>query len=340
MAIPEKELSRFRKALKKSQKPIFFFDNDPDGLCSFLLLYRYIQRGRGIPVKTTPGLQPVLLRKVEEHCPDAVFILDVAIVDQAFLDGIEVPVYWLDHHKFEKQQIENYFNPLIGNKKDERPTSLWAYKIVKQDLWIAMTGMVGDWFLPKFKDKFVEQYPHLLKPDVDTPEKALFESRIGQLSRIFSFNLQGKHSDVMAAIKIMTRIEDPEEIMKKKTAKGRFVYRRYERIDNIYQQLLNSVDTSDEKMIVHIYEELGVSLTAEISNELLYRFPKRVNVIARERNNEMKCSLRGKQVNLLKIIKKALTGVEGYGGGHVHACGACIKKTDFKKFLKNIRKQL
>jgi len=39
-------------------------------------------------------------------------------------------------------------------------------------------------------------------------------------------------------------------------------------------------------------------------------------------------------------LEKALVGIDGYGGGHEHACGAAIKKHDFKKFIENIEAQL
>ena len=51
-------------------------------------------------------------------------------------------------------------------------------------------------------------------------------------------------------------------------------------------------------------------------------------------------SLRSKKEPILPVLKKALNGVEGYGGGHDYACGANIKKYDFEKFVKNIKKEL
>ena len=37
-------------------------------------------------------------------------------------------------------------------------------------------------------------------------------------------------------------------------------------------------------------------------------------------------------------MEKALQGVQGYGGGHLHACGANIKVEDFDRFVDNIKK--
>ena len=48
--LSEKQVKEIREHLEKAQNPLFFFDNDQDGLCSFLLLQRYIGRGKGIAI--------------------------------------------------------------------------------------------------------------------------------------------------------------------------------------------------------------------------------------------------------------------------------------------------
>ena len=50
------QLKEIKEHLEKAQNPLFFFDNDNDGLCSFLLLRRFIDRGRGIAIKSFPDL--------------------------------------------------------------------------------------------------------------------------------------------------------------------------------------------------------------------------------------------------------------------------------------------
>ena len=36
----EEKMNHVRERLMQAEKPLFFFDDDPDGLTSFLLLYR------------------------------------------------------------------------------------------------------------------------------------------------------------------------------------------------------------------------------------------------------------------------------------------------------------
>jgi hypothetical protein len=55
----------------KVMNPIFFFDNDNDGLMSFLLLQRYIGRGKGVVIRSFPDLNVSYYRKVVELKPQA-----------------------------------------------------------------------------------------------------------------------------------------------------------------------------------------------------------------------------------------------------------------------------
>ncbi|MFH1505541.1 MAG: DHH family phosphoesterase [archaeon] len=337
MALTKKEISEIRKELETSTRPLFFFDADPDGLCSFLLFYRFVKDGRGIIIKSKPILEEIYANKVDEFCPDKVFILDKPLVSQEFLNKVSQKKIWLDHHEPQNKKKVVYYNPRIHDDKDNRPTSYWCYQVVKQDLWIAMVGTVGDWHLPDFKDEFIKDYPDLLPKDVKTPETALFETKLGHLIRVFSFNLKGKTEDVKKSFKIMTRLKDPYEVLNQTTAQGRFVYKRFERINEKYEELKKTVKVTKDPIIVFTYKDVKYSFTGDLSNELLYRYPDKVILIAREKSGEFKCSIRSAKKNLPPILKKALEGVKGYGGGHEHACGACVDVDDFERFVENLK---
>ena len=54
--LTEKQVKEIKEHLDKAQNPLFLFDNDQDGLCSFLILQKYIKRGKGYPIKVSPEL--------------------------------------------------------------------------------------------------------------------------------------------------------------------------------------------------------------------------------------------------------------------------------------------
>jgi len=343
MGLTENQLKELKQIFDSSHRPVILFDDDADGLASFLLIYKHISEGKGIPVKNAPELGPELAQKVNDYSPDLVIIVDIPIVNQEFIDKVSSKIVWIDHHPLVERKGAQYFNPRTENQDDNRPTSYWVYRVLQENLWIAMTGMIGDWFLPEHEilDEFRTKYPALLPSDIKKPEVALHDSKIGELIQIISFNLKGKASDVMKSVKVLTRIKEPEEILEQKTAGGRFIYKKYVKLKEKYDALVSQIKfETDDKLIVFVYKSPDYSFSAELSNELIYKHPDKVILVVWEYNGEYKCSLRSTKVKLPHIIEKALRNVNGYGGGHDHAAGACVKIGDFETFVHNLKEQI
>jgi len=338
MALTEQEIEEIRKALDTAEKPLFFFDDDPDGVCSFVLLYRYCKKGKGVIVKASPELKPEYHRKVEEYQPDLVVILDKPIVSQEFLDLVKVPVIWLDHHPPLKRNKLSYYNPRLHDDKDNRPTTYWAYKIANnpEDMWLAMIGCVGDWFLPEFATEFNKEYPKLLPENITKPDQALFESKIGELVKILSFNIKLSTSDAMKAVKILTRLSSPDDF--ENTAQGRYFMKGNEKISKVYDHLRDkALQIKADDVFIYTYEEKYYSLSAELSNELLYRFPDKVIIVGRLKNGAYHLSFRSSDVPLPKMLDFALAATDdGYGGGHTFAVGAYIPEKDWSAFIGRV----
>ncbi|MFC1690801.1 DHHA1 domain-containing protein [Nanoarchaeota archaeon] len=347
MALTKKQIEQIRKELDECNNPLFFFDDDADGLCSFLLLYRHKQEGKGVPMKTLPVLGMKLFPKIEEYSPDKIFVLDIPMIDQEFLDEIaklKIPVIWIDHHgPYEREHVK-YFNPRVDNPEESPCVTSICYEVVDEpeDLWLAAIGIVADWQFMPILDDFSKKYSDLLPAEIKKPEDALFASKLGKFVKIFSFILKGKLSEVYKCVKILTRIKDPYEILEKKTAQGKYIYDKYQEVNSVYDELLNEAKAQKPKdnVLKYIYDESNSSFTKELSNELLYLHPDNVILVARDKSGEIKMSLRSSKHNLKPALQKALVGVEGYGGGHEHASGACVKKEDFEVFLEQLKEAL
>ena len=340
--IPPEQVEQIRKILQDSARPLFLFDDDPDGITSFVQLYKFCGEGTGVMVKGSPILSEMYLRKVEEHTPDVVFVLDKPRINPEFVEKCKVPIVWIDHHHPQEAHPKiRYFNPRIENPEDGTPTSYWCYQVARQHLWLAMTGIVGvnrDILGAEFSAK----HPELLPPDIKRPQDALYGSKIGEFARLLSFVIKGKVSEGMNCVKILTRIDSPHEVLEETTPQGRYLYRRYKRIRKEYDTLVSEAEShlSDDKLLLFNYSEYSTSFTSELSNELIYRHPEKVVLVCRSRGGEMRCSIRSTVLNLNVMVDKALVGVEGYGGGHEHACGACVNLDDWTAFLESLREQL
>ena len=130
--------------------------------------------------------------------------------------------------------------------------------------------------------------------------------------------------------------------MKQTSSQGRFVYKYYEKNRHEYEKLLQIAlkQKTRDRLFVFVYLSDKLSLTSDLALELIYRFPKKIVVVAREKGDEMKISLRSRGVPVKGALEKALVGVQGFGGGHENACGATVKKPDFEKFLEQLRQNI
>src|SRR3989338_5636141 len=169
----------------------------------------------------------------------------------------------------------------------------------------------------------------------------MYETKLGELIKIFSFVLKGPVSDAVKCVKILTRINDPYEILGQKTAAGKYLYKKYEKINSEYRKIYENAkkEVAEDMFVIHTYRG-EQSFSSEVANELLHFYPDKVIVVGREREGEVRMSLRGSGKNLiLPRLKKALEGVSGYGGGHEYACGAAVKIEDFPRFVEQLKGQ-
>ncbi|MEK6874721.1 MAG: DHH family phosphoesterase [Nanoarchaeota archaeon] len=337
-------IDQIKEELDYCKRPIFFFHDDPDGSTSFMQLLHYKGEGKGIIIKAAPLVDLKFARKVKEYGADKVFVLDLAMVDQDFIDAIKIPVVWLDHHAPQKRLNVKYINPREWG--ENVPPCFMAWQVVHnpKDLWIAMIGAIGDWFLPPFQKEFSDKYPDLLPQLFDKPEDVMFNTPVGELVRVLSFNLKGSTDDALTSIKVFSRIETPYEILRQESSRGRFLWRKYLKVKKAYDELKKDVEKSynkDDLFFVHTYADDRLALSKDLSNELIYLYPDKVIILAREKSGEMKCSLRSSRNGpiLNTAVQEAVHGLIGAtGGGHEHACGANIKKEDFDSFVTKLRK--
>jgi single-stranded DNA-specific DHH superfamily exonuclease len=342
----KKQIKEIREHLEKAHNPIFFFDNDVDGLCSFLLLQRYLGKGKGIAVKSYPELDEGYFRRVQELEADYIFILDKPIVSKEFFQEIEknnLPCVWIDHHEAEQKipKFVSYYNPLRNRKKDNEPTTFLCYQITnkKEDLWLALVGCIADKYLPKFYEKFKKKYPDLVEKG-DEAFEVLYKSQIGKVARIFEFALKDRTTNVISMLKFLMKAKSPYEILEE-TSKNKSMHYRFNQVDSRYQKFLSRAKEigKDCGEILFFKYSGDLSISSDLSNELSYLFPKKIIVVAYSKGSKLNISIRGKEIKetVLRTIEKF---ENAHGGGHDNAVGVQINYEDFEKFKEIFKKNL
>ena len=334
--LTKKQIKDIRNILQKSKTPFYFFDGDPDGLCSFLLLMRKYQKGDFECVLAPVSEEYPYITKSREIYSDLVVVLDRANLTQKAIDSFKTEVLWIDHHPPIKRQKVHYYNPRLN--KINVPTTYMAYQISQKDLWIAVVGTIADYYFPSFSKKFSEKYPDILPKNMQNIDKILFETKLGELIKIFSFNLHGSENAVRKNVEYFLSIKDPYEILNKESEAGEILYRNYEKMSKKYNRLLKKAlrEESNDFLLFTYNSQTGFS--SDLSLELLYRKNAKVVVVAKESKNsdEISMSLRSREINLHECLNQAFKGLNGSGGGHEHACGANVKKKDFEPFINQL----
>jgi len=343
--LTKKQVFKIKEHLEKAQYPVFFFDNDPDGLCSFLLLQRYIGRGKGVPIRSFPEMNSEYFRKVGELNADYIFILDKPVVSKEFFDEVEkinIPVVWIDHHKTDKKKIPkfvDYYNSALGRSKKCEPVTYLCQKITnkKEDLWLGVIGCISDRFMPNFYTEFKKKYPDL---SINSKEafEILYKSQIGIIARMFCFALKDKTTNVIQMIKFLMTVKTPYDVLEE-TNKNREMHLRFKHISKKSEKFIEKAKLGLDQSKVLFFQYSGeLSISADLSNELTYLFPKKIIVVIYTSGIKANISIRGDKIK--SMVLTCLKGLDGAtGGGHENAVGAQVRLEDLEKFKENIKKE-
>jgi single-stranded DNA-specific DHH superfamily exonuclease len=341
--LTKKQIGEIKEHLSHAQNPLFFFDNDPDGLCSFLLLQRYLGRGKGVPIRSFPGLSVDYFKKIIELKADYIFILDKPVVSKEFFDEVEkvnIPVVWIDHHLIDKSLVPdfvNYYNPLFNRKKSNEPVTYLSYQITgkKEDAWIAVIGCISDNYVPNFYSGLKKDYPDMYLESKNAFD-IFYNSGIGKIAKIFNFALKDRTTNVINMIKFLIKVRSPKEVLEE-TNQNYTVHKRFDEINRKYSKLLVQAKKigAKSKEILFFQYSGDLSISSELANELTYSFPSKIVVVAYVKGLKANISVRGK--NIRELILKSIKDLEdSSGGGHENAVGVQVRTSDLEQFRKNI----
>lgn len=336
------QVEEIREFLNNAANPLFYFDNDQDGLSSYLLLKRYIGKGNGVPVKTSP-LSMEYYHRIREFTPDIVFILDQPTVSKEFFDELEkegIPVIWIDHHETNLEELPpflKYYNPLYNEYHTNIPVTSLCYQISqkKEDLWLAVLGCIADKYVPEYYDEFLKKYPELGIKSNDAFE-IFYNSEIGKIARMVGSGLKDRTTNVIKMIRYLSNVKTPNEILEENKDNHSF-HQRFEEIDSKFKKLIDKAKlNSKEEVLVFKYSG-ETSMSADLANKLSYLYPKKDIIVAFIKGVRVNLSLRGKNIK-----EKALDAIKefplGTCGGHDDAVGAQLDLEELDKFIENFKR--
>lgn len=339
--LTKKQNEEILSHLEKAQNPIFYYDNDCDGLCAFLLFRRYLGRGYGVAVRSYPELDASYLKKTEQLKADYIFIVDKPVVAEDFLEGadkMQIPVVWIDHHDMNAKSLSDFdkfknlyiYNGALGKGKSNEPTSYLAYKATgrKEDIWIALMGCIADHYMPDFTAEFAKRYPEFWNKEMEKPFDVYYKTEIGRIAVALNFGLKDSVSNVVKLQSFLLSCKSPNEVFLEIEMNKPF-RTKYADIKKKYDVLLKEAKESGK--IIYLIYGGELSISADLANELCYLYPEKYIVVAYKKGTITNLSMRGN--NVKGILEKVLKKLENAtGGGHRDAVGARIRTEDLEKF--------
>lgn len=335
------QCNELRDHLQRAQNPLFYYDNDADGLCSFLLFARYLGRGKGVAVRSYPDLNASYARKAVELGADVVFILDKPIVSPEFISALRelaIPVIWIDHHALittsnpELFESVSRYNPLEGEESSNEPVTYWAQQVCgrMEDIWIAVMGCIADHYLPDFAQSFAKEYPELWGKGIKKPFDAYYKTEIGTIARALNFGLKDSVSHVVKLQQYLLTCTSPSAVFADVSGNAHF-RATYGKLMKRYEGLLREALQTREGNLLFFTYGGETSMSSELSNELVYRSQGCYIVVAYSNAGITNLSLRGENVRaMLERILPKLTHASG--GGHADAVGARISSGELALF--------
>ncbi|MEK6888944.1 MAG: DHHA1 domain-containing protein [Nanoarchaeota archaeon] len=336
-----KQIEEIREHLEKAQNPVFYYDNDADGLCSFLILRRALGRGKGVVIRSYPGLDKGYARRTEELGADYVFVLDKPELTREFVEEISkmgLPLVWIDHHDVKSEDYSKEFTNFFSYKGD-KPVTYLCYSIMgkKEDLWLAVIGCVADHYLPDFAEEFAKKNKELWTKNVKEPFDVYYKTELGKVAQALNFGLKDSITNVVRMQKFLINCKIPQEVLEE--VAGNIDFRKkYKDLKKKYESLIEKAQECISGRLLFFEYGGDTSISAEIANELSYRYRNLYVAVAFVKGGITNISLRGK--NVKKILEKAFKRIEGTGGGHNDAVGARIKTEDLNKFKEELENEI
>jgi oligoribonuclease NrnB/cAMP/cGMP phosphodiesterase (DHH superfamily) len=193
--------------------------------------------------------------------------------------------------------------------------------------------------MPDFYDEFMEKYEDIGKKSPKSAFDLLFNSDIGKIARILDFSLKDTTTNVVNMLRFMIQVKGPMDILEE-NSKTKQILNRFEQIDSRYKELMEKARELKSGRVLYFQYGGTLSLSANLSNQLIYEFPDTVVIVAYIKGDVANISVRGNE-DIREFTLKAIEGIEGAtGGGHEHATGAKVNVSDLPKFREKMEKMV
>jgi single-stranded DNA-specific DHH superfamily exonuclease len=346
MKIFEKAI-RFLKEINSKDAVIIVFNNDADGVCSCVLIEKYLETKKCKPFIISQPMPPEdnLIRKIQTTVPTKIIFLDMAIdQDAQFMKKIGnlCDILIIDHHQVTKDLNSGritHFNPRIDKPSVYQSATYLTYKLVSELmdssdlLWLASVGMIADYNLDDSQDivkKIREKY--------NIENEKLYDSHFGRLADMISAAKATQKLSMEQLVELFLNISDPHNFDNVKNADR--LLAAFRDVENELVKIKSELESTTEKKGNIIYYKFSspYNLRSSVSTMLSEKHRNKIVVVYEKVGSWIDVSARnqGKQFNVGHMLKKAAEGLKASGGGHEAAAGAKVPEKNWNEFRERL----
>ncbi|MBW2987438.1 DHH family phosphoesterase [Candidatus Woesearchaeota archaeon] len=340
--------------IKPNDKIAIFYDNDPDGVCSGVLLYKALKNLLGCepvifecaPHDETSYYDEIIVRLKRKNV-NKIFILDLVVesrheVMKKLEEFAELVI--IDHHPLEKNISSDrtiFIKPelyVIGINPTRYCTTKQVFDLLSHVIdiskyeWLAVMGIIGDYAYDSWQD-FME---HCFRKYDVKEEPDIYQTMFGKATRYLNYVRTIDNKEVKEVAEYLLKIEDFGTAFS--------ILERYKKIEDEINKFIDGYEKFSEEypekdlLIVHVQTayKINSSVATQLSRK---RFPRKVVITYFFTDGHVWVSARRQdgKADMGKLLRKCIEGFEeANAGGHVPAAGCSILKEDWPEFKKRL----
>lgn len=344
------------------------FDNDPDGICSGIILHKFFDSKKIPVVLKIPFLNS--LKPFSKEFNDTVLNsnLDVLIITDWNVNGFKytqsfekfkktfpkLEIIIFDHHQDEYNynikavyNSNNLQNQILGSQLCCSKFVFEVCKIISPTIfelsWVKAIGIIGDsntktWSAELFRLISLENKKRISKDEseIKTPSSTedLSITPYGKCANYIFFGISKSEEEIMKIYNFVYESKDVFELLDKLEIYSDVMTEIQEYIENYDYFLKNSSAFLSESKIFEMEVKGDLEINCILSNMLSQKDENSLFFIYHKKNDGyvyISLRLQNKSINLGKLCEELSNSFENSnGGGHIQAAGIRVPKSFFK----------
>ncbi|MBD3259170.1 hypothetical protein GF371_00905 [Candidatus Woesearchaeota archaeon] len=339
--------------IKPSDKIAIFYDNDPDGICSGVLMFKALKLLGCTPIifECAPHDEPryydEIIERMQQKKINKIFLLDL-VVEQKHdvMKKLEkfAELVIIDHHPFDRDLTSKrtiFIKPplyVIGINTTRYCTTKQVFDLlshvidISQYEWLAVMGIIGDYAFDSWQD-FLE---HCFRKYEIKEEPDIYQTQFGKVTRYLNYVRTIDNKEVKKVAESLLEIEDFGTAFS--------ILTKYQKIENEIENFIENyrkhTEEHPEKDLLIVHVQTPYKINSSVATQLSRRrFPEKVVVTYYFTDGHVWISARRQdgKMNMGEMLKKCIKGFdEANAGGHVPAAGCSIKKEDWPEFKERL----